>query len=116
MVRITNGVRTTMVTRGAFEEYYKPHGWKTCDGESESKIEAVEEAAVEEPTIEENPEEEVEEEATVEETLEPEEIEIPISEMKVDELKAYAKEHNIDISAAKNKDEIKDIIKAEIGG
>lgn len=109
MVRITNGTRTTVVTKGAFKEYYEANGWKVCDKDPEPEV-------VEEVTVEEEPVEEVEEE--VEEVPEPveEEVEIPISEMKVDELRAYAAEHKIDISAAKNKDEIKDIIKAEIGG
>lgn len=112
MVRITNGTRTTVVTKGAFKEYYEANGWKICDKESEPEVVVEEEVTVEEEPVEEV-EEEVEEE--VPEPVE-EEVEIPISEMKVDELKAYAAKHEIDISAAKNKDEIKDIIKAEIGG
>lgn len=36
----------------------------------------------------------------------------PIDQMKVDELKAYAKEHDIDISAAQRRDEIIVAIKA----
>lgn len=115
MIKITNGSRETTVTKGAFHEIYEPMGWKIADL-SEEKVE-----------IEDLPEEdekhaEIANEApkmvTEEEPYESEEdeVEIPLSEMKLSELKAYAKEHGIDISVARTKQDIKDIIRAEMEG
>lgn len=103
MIKITNGTRTTICTKGAFENWYEPMGWKIADM---SEVEAVAETLPEEENIEpenasEPPEEEVE-------------VEIPLSEMKLADLKEYAEEHGIDISAAKTKQDIRSIIKAEM--
>lgn len=118
MVTITNGTRVTKVTAGVFHEVYEPYGWEICDTSKENapdeevvennekKAEATKEP-VEETTEEETPEPE-------EEPVEEEEVEIPLSEMKLDELKAYAAKHDIDITAAKTKKDIIDIIKAEM--
>ena len=116
MVRITNGSRITVVTKGVFEELYKPAGWEICDISNENianedlpdNEEIFEESPAEMPATE-TPEEEV-----VPEETEEEDFEIPISEMKLSELKAYAAEHDIDISAAKTKQDIRAIIKAEM--
>lgn len=113
MVKITNGSRVTTVTRGAFEEMYKPSGWRICDL---SKEDIQPDSLPEKEKI-------VEEEAPEEANLvipdsgstfgEVTEVEIPISEMKVPELRAYAEKHGIDISAAKTKQDIRAIIRAE---
>lgn len=106
MIKITNGSRTTVVTMGAYKEVYAPMGWKIVDGTSEVKKPAKKEKpviAVPEP-----------EEVVEEKVEEPEEVEIPISEMRLDELKQYAADHGVDISAAKTKQDIKAIIKAEM--
>lgn len=114
MIKITNGARTTTCTKGAFKNWYEPNGWKIADMDEE---EPVNETLPEEEEIQ--PENAIEslEETPEEEEVEPEEeieVEIPISEMKLADLKAYAEEHGIDISAAKTKQDIKDIIKAEM--
>lgn len=110
MIKITNGTRTTMCTKGAFENWYEPMGWKIADM---SEVEAVAETLPEEEDIEpENASEPLEEEE-----VEPEEeveVEIPLSEMKLADLKEYAEEHGIDISAAKTNQDIRSIIKAEM--
>lgn len=139
MVTITNGARTTVVSRGVFEECYKPMGWEICDKSKEnSQVEEVVESNEKSPENEpeqanektseapqesskeeeatESAEEVVEAEAEPEVVEEPEEeeVETPISEMNLQELKAYAAEHNIDISAAKKRRDVLDIIKAEM--
>lgn len=109
MIRITNGSRTAIVTKGAFREWYEPMGWKIAD-ESDEK-----------PMIESLPDNDEKSSEIAPEQLETAfeeqdetEVETPISEMKLADLKAYAEEHGIDISAAKNKQDIKDIIRAEM--
>ena len=114
MIKITNGTRTTMCTKGAFENWYEPMGWKIADM---SEVEAVAETLPEEENIEPENASEPLRETFEEEEVEPEEefeVEIPISEMKLADLKEYAEAHGIDISAAKTKQDIRDIIKAEM--
>lgn len=114
MIKITNGTRTTMCTKGAFENWYEPMGWKIADM---SEVEAVNETLPEEENIEPENASEPLEETLEEEEVEPEEeveVEIPLSEMKLADLKEYAEEHGIDISAAKTKQDIRSIIKAEM--
>lgn len=112
MVTITNGTRTTKVTGGAFKDIYEPMGWKTVDlsdesGMSDSLPEEVEKHAEIEAEQPEMKPEEVE-------LTDDSDIEIPLSEMKVDELRRYAADHDIDVSAAKKRKDIIDIIKAEM--
>lgn len=114
MIKITNGTRTTICTKGAFENWYEPMGWKIADI---SEFEAINETLPAEEDIEPENASEPLRETLEEEEVEPEEeveVEIPISEMKLADLKEYAEEHGIDISAAKTKQDIKDIIKAEM--
>ena len=114
MIKITNGTRTTMCTKGAFENWYEPMGWKIADM---SEVEAVNETLPEEENIEPENASEPLRETFEEEEEEPEEeveVEIPLSEMKLADLKEYAEEHGIDISAAKTKQDIRSIIKAEM--
>ena len=88
MIKITNGARTTMCTKGAFENWYKSMGWR--------------EVKPEDKPIERG-----------EENLEPKErVEVPLSELSLEELKAYAEENNIDISQAKTKKEIRNLIRS----
>lgn len=110
MIKITNGSRTTTVTLGVYKEIYKPMGWKIADSK-EKKAPAKDLPEIEEkaPEIAKEEPEPTEEEVKVEE-----EVEIPLSEMKLDQLKQYAADHDIDISAARNKQDIRDIIKAEM--
>lgn len=112
MIKITNGTRTTICTKGAFENWYEPMGWKIADM---SEVEAVAETLPEEENIEPENASEPPEETLEDEEVEPkEEVEIPLSEMKLADLKEYAEEHGIDISAAKTKQDIRSIIKAEM--
>lgn len=112
MIKITNGTRTTICTKGAFENWYEPMGWKIADM---SEVEAVNETLPEEENIEPENASEPPEETLEEEEVDPkEEVEIPLSEMKLADLKEYAEEHGIDISAAKTKQDIRSIIKAEM--
>ena len=116
MIKITNGTRTTTCTKGAFKNWYESAGWKIADMD---EIESVNETLVAEEEIppenaNESPEETPEETETEVEVYPESEVEIPISEMSLSELKKYAKKHGIDISAAKTKQNIKDIIKAEM--
>lgn len=110
MIKVTNGVKTTVVTKGAFKEIYEPMGYKLW---------APSDSLKEEPSLDLEPKVE-EPEVVVEEEFEPEEldtdveVETPISEMRLEDLKAYAAQHDIDISKAKTKKEIKSIIRAEV--
>ncbi|MDY6416167.1 MAG: hypothetical protein SPK83_04875 [Succinivibrio dextrinosolvens] len=93
MIKITNGSRIAVVTKGVFNEVYAPMGWKIAE---EPKAEVPKKT------------EEFEEE------FESEEVEIPLSEMKLSDLKAFAASYDIDISSARNKQEIRNIIRAEM--
>lgn len=126
MITITNGARTTVVSKGVFEECYKPMGWKICVKSKEnSQVEEVVESNEKSPENEpeqvneetsEAPQESSEEEKATEsaEEVVEEEAKTPISEMSLQELKTYAAEHNIDISAAKKRRDVLDIIRAEM--
>ena len=89
MIKITNGSRIAVVTKGVFNEVYAPMGWKIAE---EPKAEVPKKT----------------------EEFESEEVEIPLSEMKLSDLKAFAASHDIDISSARNKQEIRNIIRAEM--
>lgn len=114
MVTITNGSRTTTVTRGVFNAVYAPMGWELVGSKEETYhaegLLNTEEKSPENANF--SPEggqaaaDSWEDDST--------QVEIPLSEMKIAELKAYAAEHGIDISAAKNKRDIIAIIKAEM--
>lgn len=110
MVHITNGFRTTKVTKGAFKELYEPNGWRiVVEKEEKSSHEELPEVVhIEEERAKESPEKDIEEAL-------PEEVEIPLSEMTVKELKQLAKDNGIDIELAKSKKELIDTIKAEMG-
>lgn len=112
MVKIHKGSKTKVVTKGAFHEMFEKDGWEIGDPVVE-KVESIEIPIEEEET----PAEVAEEPESVEYEEEPEEddeVEIPLSEMTVSQLKSFAKEHDIDISAAKNKRELRAIIAAEM--
>ena len=84
MVKITNGIRTTVVTKGVFEEMYKPSGWEICDisneiSQNEEILNPEENAPESTPEI---PPAQTEDELLNPEDVpdEDEEVEIPISE------------------------------------
>lgn len=110
MITITNGIQTLQVTEGAFKALFEPEGWK--------KGKSVKKAEEKEKTPENNDlpplmpgdmtggEEDDDDED--------EDYETPISDMTVNELKAYAEEHDIDISEAHNKTQLRHIIEEAV--
>ena len=115
MVTITNGSRTTVVTHGVYDEVYKPSGWHEIAPEANEKMmnDSLPEEDPITPEIQDNTPEERQEE--IEATLTDEtDVEIPLSEMKVSELREFAEAHDIDVSAAKNKKGMIDIIHSEM--
>ena len=79
---------------------YEPMGWKIAGISNDEP--QIEDLPVEQEISAENanePAEDASEDVEYEEEYETE-VEIPISEMKLADLKAYAAEHDIDISAA----------------
>lgn len=107
MVQITNGQRTISVTSGVYKEMYRPLGWKIVGSTKEkSNADKVIDNEEKSPEI-------AKEDSEGTSQLE-KEVEVPLSEMNVSELKAFAADHNIDITSAKNKQDIKAIISAEM--
>lgn len=100
MVKITNGVNTFEVTRGAFDGIYSRQGYKLVN----EKVEAKATEATETP-------EKTEDEIFVEEILEK-----PISQWGKEEIKRFAAIKEIDISGTKNANEAKEIIKSFVDG
>lgn len=118
MVRITNGKETMEVSKGAFKALFEPYGWK-LEGEKIGSL-SVESSLSD--TLPESKEKDDEsnnlpplngkddEEEDDEDDDEEEDIETPFSEMTVRELQQYARKHDIDVSQAKSKKDLKDII------
>lgn len=121
MVKITNGSRTTVVSKGAFKNYYEPYGWSIVDSEEEivtsKDLPNEDEKTAEEAneSLSEAPEEVLDEGEKEESPEDESDIEIPISEMTVAELREYAAKHDIDVSLAKNKKEMLAVITSEMG-
>lgn len=86
MVTIRKDSIIRTCTNGAFNSIFKNQGWVKIEGDRISK----------------------------EEVIPSEEIETPLSEMTMKELREYAHKHNIDISGAKKKEDIKNIIQSEM--
>jgi len=118
MVKITNGERTIIVTTGAYREMYAPQGYKIVDEGKETtfteEIPNTEEKTAE--NIKNEPSDNIAEDSIDQEDskVDSEEVMKPFSEMNVNELKQFAQEHEIDISSAKNKQDMKAIISAEM--
>lgn len=120
MINITNGKQTIQVTKGAYKALFQPKGWIEVNGNLTSLTDEEngnEEIVSEEEKIAKNEnstanmtEESYEDD--YEEEVEDDEIEIPFSEMSVRQLRTYAKEHNIDVSPAQNKRELREIVEA----
>lgn len=120
MVTITNGNRTMTVSKGAFKALFEPIGWKEVEDENflgltgkkslngilpEDDENEAENANLTGEDTEDSDEED-------EEESEDDEIEIPVSEMNVRELKAFAEKHDIDISEARNKIQLRATIES----
>ena len=93
MVTIRKGSIIRTCTKGAFDSIFKPQGWKRVEEEINSST----------PLPEVAPEED-------------ESLETPLSEMTIGELREYAHKQGIDISGAKKKKDIRDIIQNQKEG
>ena len=100
MVKITNGVNTFEVTRGAFDGIYSRQGYELVNEKVEAKATEVHETH-----------EKTEDEIFVEEILEK-----PISQWGKEDIKRFAAIKEIDISGTKNANEAKEIIKSFVDG
>lgn len=121
MINITNGKQTIQVTKGAYKVLFQPKGWIEVGGnltgltDEENGTEEViseKEKIAKNENLTGNMTEENYEDDYEDEEAEDEEIEIPFSEMSVRQLRTYAKEHNIDVSPAQNKRELREIVEA----
>lgn len=95
MVKITNGVVTFEVTRGAYDGIYSHQGFKPVGGVAEKKVAADEDV----------------DNRTDDEKFADELAEKPISQWNKEEVKRFAAIRDIDISGTKNANEAKEIIK-----
>lgn len=95
MVKITNGVVTFEVTRGAYDGIYSHQGFKPVEEVAEKKVAAGEDV----------------DNRTDDEKFADELAEKPISQWNKEEVKRFAAIRDIDISGTKNANEAKEIIK-----
>lgn len=101
MVLAQRGQRFIKVSRHAYETLFKNKGYRIVqDDDKPKKVMTETEEPVEEGQEEEEKEKEIDS--------------IPISEMNKEQLAEYAKEHNIDTSAARNVREARQIIQKAI--
>ena len=121
MVKIVKGKLVNVVTKSAFENFFKSQGWELA-GEgntspvpniTEKKEEKKLDKVVDEPTIEENSDEEINDEDWDEalDELIDNEVEKPISEMNKEELIAKAKSLGINTNGLSNK-QLREAIKS----
>lgn len=99
MVVAQRGKRFIKVSRHAYETLFKNKGYRIVQDDEPEKVMTETEEFVEE-------EQEEEKEKEIDS--------IPISEMNKEQLAEYAKEHNIDTSAARNVREARQIIQKAI--
>ena len=95
MVKITNGIVTFEVTRGAYDGIYSHQGFKPVKEMTEKKVAADKDV----------------DNRTDDEKFADELVEKPISQWNKEEVKRFAAIRNIDISGTKNANEAKEIIK-----
>lgn len=95
MVKITNGIVTFEVTRGAYDGIYSHQGFKPVEEVAEKKVAAGEDV----------------DNRTDDEKFADELVEKPISQWNKEEVKRFAAIRDIDISGTKNANEAKEIIK-----
>ena len=95
MVKITNGIVTFEVTRGAYDGIYSHQGFKPVEEVAEKKVAADEDV----------------DNRTDDEKFADELVEKPISQWSKEEVKRFAAIRDIDISGTKNANEAKEIIK-----
>ena len=95
MVKITNGIVTFEVTRGAYDGIYSHQGFKPVKKVAEKKVAADKDV----------------DNRTDDEKFADELVEKPISQWNKEEVKRFAAIRDIDISGTKNANEAKEIIK-----
>ncbi len=119
MLRITNGVTTLMVSRGAYECMYKSAGFRPLEDEAVTSEPGVDNypPAPEMPHLDDSAQDE--EDALEDDELEDEEeddepvdySEIPLSELGFEELCDYADQLGIDHDGIRSKKELRLLIK-----
>lgn len=119
MLRITNGVTTLMVSRGAYECMYKPAGFRPLEDEAVTSELGVDNypPATEMPHLDDSAQDE--EDGLEDDELEDEEeddepvdySEIPLSELGFEELCDYADQLGIDHDGIRSKKELRLLIK-----
>lgn len=95
MVKITNGIVTFEVTRGAYDGVYSHQGFEPVEEVAEKKVATGEDV----------------DNRTDDEKFADELVEKPISQWNKEEVKRFAAIRDIDISGTKNANEAKEIIK-----
>ena len=98
MVTARRGQHTVKVSKHSYETLFRKRGYKLVNEEVETNIPDMDAEQV------------VDYEGSEEQEIET----IPISEMNKEQLAEYAKEHNIDTSAARNVREARQIIQKAI--
>ena len=121
MIVITNGVKSIMVTTGAYKDIFKGQGWSPVEPENGD-------LSRENSQSEENPEggdknltegkfdgknDDLDEEGSDEGT-EPESDDIDFNSMTIKELNTFAEEHGIDVSGVSVKSDIIALILSEL--
>lgn len=113
MVKITNGRKTIIVTTGAYKEMYAPQGYKIVAESKETTF--TEEIPSFKENVSKNRENEPSREGISKEPTQfSEQVMKPLSEMSLKELKKFARERNIDISSAENKQDMRIIISTKM--
>lgn len=97
MVKITNGIVTFEVTRGAYDGIYSHQGFKPANEVKKAKEKVAAGEGVDNRTDDEKFADEL--------------VEKPISQWNKEEVKRFAAIRDIDISGTKNANEAKEIIK-----
>lgn len=123
MLRITNGVTTLMVSRGAYECMYKSAGFRPLEDEAVTSELGVDNypPATEMPHLDDSAQDE--EDGLEDDELEDEEeddepvdySEIPLSELGFEELCDYADQLGIDHNGIRSKKELRLLIKQHRG-
>ncbi len=119
MLRITNGVTTLMVSRGAYECMYKSAGFRPLEDEAVTSELGVDNypPAPEMPHLDDSAQDEedvLEDDALEDEEEDDEPVdysEIPLSELGFEELRDYADQLGIDHDGIRSKKELRLLIK-----
>lgn len=121
MIVITNGVKSIMVTTGAYKDIFEGQGWSPVEPEigdlsnenspSEENPEGEEENLTEEKFDGKN--DDIDEEGSDEDS-EPESDDIDFNSMTIKELNTFAEEHGIDVSGVSVKADIIALILSEL--